>query len=167
MNKDEVNALIDSYKISKSRKLYLERKLADSKDLLRKLKDNMIMDMISISPCISDVPPPQGQKPSQVEKIAVKVADGYSTNAINELCEYIKRIEKEIDSLSTNTECVELWLYSLTEKEKFIFVILEFEKYSIDNAVDKYKKRYGENVSSSTLKRIKKNAYDKIYYIAE
>lgn len=167
MNKNEVNAMIDNYKIYKSRKLYLERKLENSKNLLRKSKDKMIVDMISISPCIGNIPPSQSNTESQVEKIAIKLADGYTTNEIKELCNNIKKLESEIYDLSTNTGYVESWLFSLTEKEKFVFIIIEFEKYTVDNALEKYKNRYGENISSSTLKRIKKNAYDKIYYIAE
>lgn len=165
MRPQAVDALLRDYKRIQSRCLHLETLLVDYAKLKTKFEKNLVQDNIHISPVYSLTPKGSGlSKP--VEKLAIRLADGYVPENLKELQESIKTAEEELQEKRQLLYYVESWLSGLTEKERFILKLYVMEEYTWRDLSQFYQERYAVYASKSTLKRMKQTALEKIYEIA-
>lgn len=110
---------------------------------------------------------PRGGKLSDpTARIGIAVADGCMTDDMKILQKEIEDLEYELRKRKIVVHFVAAWLDGLNEKERWII-----EKQVIDGSywrevIFSYKAKFGDEYSKDGLKRIKKNALNKIYRIA-
>ncbi len=166
MTANDVIMMLTDYKICKARCLFLASKINELELLIEKKKSKIIDDEVSITSVLSDMP--RGTNiSSPVEKLAIKVADGYINSDIIELKYEYKELTYELEKGKQIINYVEAWLGGLSNKEKLIVELFYFEKLTWREIQLHFEKNNREYMSKSTLRRIKNDAINKILSICK
>ncbi|NMD38075.1 MAG: hypothetical protein GYA87_05270 [Christensenellaceae bacterium] len=164
MSINDVITMLSEYKVCKARCLYLEGKIQELELLIEKKKSSIIDDEVSITSVLSDMP--RGTDiSSPVEKLAIKVADGYLSTDVVELQREQQKLTEELEKGKTITVYVEAWICGLASKERCVIEKFYFEKLTWREIQNYLHQKYGDYLSKSTLRRIKSDALDKILTI--
>lgn len=162
---ERVDEMLKSYRECIGRCGHLEYEIQERRDMIESLRKTMVEDSVLGAQPMSGMP--RGGKLSDpTARIGAAVADGCMTDDMKFLQKEIDELEYELRKRKIVVHFVAAWLDGLNEKERWII-----EKQVIDGAywrevIFSYKAKFGDEYSKDGLKRIKKNALNKIYRIA-
>ena len=167
MRKETVDEMLRNYREYSARCLYLEHCIKDTEGKLNRNKASMIPDAISITAKYTEMPSAKGRVSDPTATVATRFADGYQSEAVQELEVELAKMRDELRDKTPTTVFVEIWLNALNDKERFVI-----EKKMIDGLfwreiASEFVERFGARYSSISLKRIRLGALEKVYKIAE
>ena len=160
-----VDEMLKSYRESIGRCGHLEYEIKERQNTIESLRKTIVEDSVLAGQPMSGMPR-SGKISDPTGQIGSAAADGCMTEEMKELQKEINALEAELRIKKIVVHFVDAWLDGLNEKERWII-----EKQVIDGAywrevIFSYKTKFGEEYSKDGLKRIKKNAMNKIYRIA-
>ncbi len=166
MDKDTVMQLLKEYKQNKARARYLEATIQRKEAEVKDLKRNAVEDSVCITQHLTGMPHSTGIS-NPVEGLAVRLLDGEYPEHIMFQIHRLHRLQDEWRELCYKTECVEIWLEALNERQRFTVETTLIEGYTWTQAENLYEERHTAYYSKEGLRKIRNGAIDLICQISE
>lgn len=168
MNKETVDKLMGSYLEDKARCTYLDTMIVMEQYYADKMRSHIVEDMVSVGGQDMDGMPHSTDVHSQVERLAISIADGYVPDYIKEAEKNLSDMRQEYNQKLIGVLLVEGWLKALAEdgKERFVIWNKMIEGKSWNELIFAYNRKYGTEYSKNGLALIRDKGMEKIYRVA-
>lgn len=163
---EKADQMLRDYKVFLGRCKYLSALIPELKAEAAALRDNAVNDLISVSSQNLDGMPHGTSVGNPTERIAIILADGYTSEGVIELEKQITAYEAELRDKLITVRFVEAWLDGLSEKERWIVHRQVIEGAYWREIVHEYRTKYSEEYTKDGLKRIRDAALEKIHRMA-
>lgn len=166
MDRSTVDIILRDYKLNLGRQGHLSNAVEELKGMIKKARSRMIDEAALHGQVYSDMP--HGTDVGQpTERIAIKFADGYVPEFVEQMEKELEANENELDLVTRRIVYAEAWVKGLQDKERFVIQNQVIEAFTWKEVIAKYRATYGYEYSKDTLKNIKAKAMEKIYKFAE
>ena len=181
MEPEQVDMLLASYKINKGRSGHLSMAIREKEAQYQRMKAVAAADLLNASHSAlteytipgTDLTAlaalPKGNTTGDpTGNMAIKLADGYETDEMRALRKEIINLRADHERVSACVIYVDAWLDGLLEREAWVVRQQIIEARIWNDVVSDYMSIYRDSAASkTTLKRIKANAMEKIYKMAQ
>lgn len=167
MTKDSIDRMFKNYSEYRGRCAHLEVKIAETEKIIERLKETLIDDNVRITARIDGMPPLQKGTNDPTGNLGAKVAAGYESDHIRQAEYDLAAFRQELEQKAVTVKFVDAWLQALDLKERFIIEQKVIGGLSWRQLVFAFKREFGDTYSQDGLKRISKQAREKIYNIAQ
>lgn len=164
MQPDEVRGLLRAYKENKSRVSYLE---AEAAELRRGIQAEEQPEMQAVhAQRYFGTPPPSHFNSSRTETLALAAADGRHTETTRRWLGELNDIEQELRKARLDVARVDVWMLGLTGRERAVITAHEIEREPWYKVAFQSEKLLGHYMTADGLRRIGRQAFEKICMIA-
>lgn len=117
-------------------------------------------------------PPPDGMPRGSTvgnptERVAMMLVTGHVTDDITEIRREIRKLEAEYQEMHFVLLFVEAWISGLPAKERWMIERSYFDGMTYREINAQYRAQFGGDCSKDSLRRLKRDALDKIYEMAK
>ena len=167
MTHERVNELLKGYRFDVGRCGHLIAEISFRERQIEVEKNDAVETLAAPKPQqITDMPHGTGIT-NPTEKFGLMLAEGYTTQRMDELTREIAELQAELDERTQNVQYVSSWLSGLPERERWMVETQVIDGVFWKDVASRYRKKFEEDVSKDTLKRIRDKAMDTIYRMAE
>lgn len=167
MRTETVDKLLANHRENVGRCLHVEAEIVRLKGELKAAKQNLALDMSTAHNYeLSDMP--RGTAVGQpTERIALKLASGWKPDYVEALEQQLAAYEAEHAERKLNRLFVEGWLEGLPERERWLIETQVIDGVYWRDVLIRYRQKFGYDVTTKTLQRIKAQAMERIYEMAK
>ena len=159
MRLEIIMVMLRDYNANKARLAHLELAANELRAAIEKEELNILRNEALRTPD-SDGMPKGNAITSTVENIAIKVADGWTPEYLEEMKQELTMMVTEKSNLSRNIAYVDAWLSGLNEKQAWVIRNHIIQDYSWYELMVKWRKEFDSPTSRNTLKRLKDTALE-------
>ena len=156
MRTEDIMVLLENYNSNRARFAYLEVAIADLADQIGKARSMMITNEVMRASGLDGMPKGNAVT-SQVENLAVRLADGWTPEYVTEMEEELKGMQIEKESVRRKVAYVDAWLLALSEKQGWVIRQHIIAGKSWAEMIFLWGKEYG-TASKTTMKRLRDSA---------
>lgn len=168
MNKEKVDLMFERYREYKARCLYLEQGIDETKKIIEILKKSNAEDLISFSAGdLTGVPSGKYNISDPTGRLGDFLAKGGKSEHLKQAEEELQKMEIEYNQKIPTVIFVNAWVTALDNKERFVIEEKVLGGLSWRQLVYSFRREFGDTYSQQGLKKIRTNAMEKIYKIAQ
>ena len=119
MQTEKIIELLEEYNRNRSRHAYLEVAILELSEQIDKAKSQLLVNEVMRSAEMDGMPKGNAVT-SQVENLAVRIADGWTPDYIKEMEKEKAELIQEKESLRRKIAYVDAWLMALNDKQKWV-----------------------------------------------
>lgn len=159
MRLESIMVMLREYNANKARLAHLELAATELREVIEKEELNILRNEALRTP-ETDGMPKGNAIASTVENIAIKVADGWTPEYLEEMKRELVSMVAERNHLIRKVAFVDAWLSGLNEKQAWVIRNHIIQDYSWYEMMVKWRKEFDSPTSRATLKRLKDTALE-------
>lgn len=162
MDKEHVIGLLQNYKMSSARILFLDEEIQYAQFCIDQMKRTTLQDSIHATANLTGMP--RGTNISKpVENLGIMLADGEQPVHIRTEIERLRQLQQEQRKLLRNIRAVDAWLSPLHEREKFVLEQTMIEGHTWNQVEAAFEQRFCVFVSREGLRKLRQRALALVY----
>lgn len=167
MHPIKVDMMLENYREYSARCEYLEMQIGETERLIEEMKGQIVEDSVKITPVLNGMPHGQQGMGDPTGVLGGRLAEGYKTDHIREAEEELERMKVEYYAKLPTVMFVNAWIKALSNKELFVIENKTFGGVSWRQLAFMFHREFGDMYSQDGMRRIRKQAMEKIYKVAE
>lgn len=164
--REYIVTMLREYSKAKAQCACLAVRIVELEGLISRRAQALAADAATDSPAPPDGMPRGSGTGNPVERIGIRLADGWEPADLKRQRAEKAQIEARLETLSFKVHYVDAWLSGLTPDERTLITWQLIEGRQWRALIEEWEKRTGEIATKDILKRIKYQALDKIEEIA-
>lgn len=166
MTPEAVDAMLSRYKAYKARCVFLEKYIAELREIVRSARATMRADAANGVQVLNGMPHGSGTS-DPTARYGMLFAAGWMPEDMREVEAEIAEKEKELSLKMVTVQLTQSILSALTDKEAMLVEGKDLNGLSWRELAERYRGMYGADVSRETLRRQYRAAKQKMYEVAK
>lgn len=165
MRPERAEQMLREYKNNVGRRGFLEKAIMEAETDLAYWRSRLAEDMVGGAQNLDGMP--HGTTVGNpTEKMALKLATGYEPEDLKDAERRLAEMRTELRALEMEIVFVEAWLAGLSQKDRWLLERIYFEGFTYNETARAYAELYGIQISRDAVRRMKREAVQKVAEMA-